>query len=198
MREVLESVWSQSSRRRVFSSSREHYKRVGSCWCSVSARKASSSADGECTDTSEAPGGGEVPSKGETRKASGKRVVKKGMTKAKAASSSTAAAGQEQEVSSKRSRHGCHRDCSELPPREIGTSSHPVTCHLPPLTASILNHTLAGVCPNVPEDPEEFMKLGLGYNSLQYMLFQTVVRGEWRGGAGRVSRRSWSEREELE
>ena len=93
--------WSQSSRRRVFSASREHHKRVGSCWCSVSARNASSSADGECTDTGEAPGGGEVPSKGETRKASGKKVVK---TKAKAASSSTAAAGQEQEVSSKRSR----------------------------------------------------------------------------------------------
>ena len=106
MRGVLESVWSQSSRRRIFSASREHYKRVGSCWCSVSARNASSSAGGECTDTGEAPGGGEVPSKGETRKASGKKVVKKGKTKAKAASSSTAAAGQEQDVSSKRSRPG--------------------------------------------------------------------------------------------
>ena len=77
-RECVEPIKQET----CFQRSREHYKRVGSCWCSVSARNASSSADGECTDTGDAPGGGEVPSKGETRKASGKKVVKKGKTKA--------------------------------------------------------------------------------------------------------------------
>ena len=71
----------------------------------MSARNASSSADGECTDTGEAPGGGEVPSKGE-KGGGGGGVWEEGQEKAKAASSSTAAGGQEQEVSSKRSRPG--------------------------------------------------------------------------------------------